>query len=186
MAGVVDPAPLVDGIIKTAPANNRDRTIKQTNLFSAYPPGSEQEKMQTLYPFWILGCTVDRMTKEAIFTENAPRAIGPYSQAVKANGFLFISGQVPIDPETEDIKEGIMLETRQVLNNIKGILENAELDFSDVVKTTVYMTDLSLFNQMNEVYSEFFKEPYPARAAIQVAALPKGVSVEIEAIALLR
>ncbi|MDH4226284.1 MAG: RidA family protein [Deltaproteobacteria bacterium] len=123
-------------------------------------------------------------SKKNVSTNGAPKAIGPYSQGVVANGFLFVSGQVALIPETgELISGGIKDETRRVLANIKAIVEAAGLKMDDVVKTTVYLTDLKKFVDMNEVYAEFFKEPYPARATVEVSALPKGVSVEIDAIA---
>lgn len=122
--------------------------------------------------------------KKAIRTDNAPAAIGPYSQAVKAGGFLFVSGQIPIDPATGEFAgEGIAAQTRQSLMNIKNILEAAGSGMDRVVKTTVLLSDIADFAGMNEVYAEFFREPYPARAAFQAAAIPKGALVEIEAIA---
>ena len=125
------------------------------------------------------------MSKQAIATPNAPAAIGPYSQAVKAEGAsINVSGQLPIDPATgafagEDIKS----QTRQSLTNIKAILEEAGAGMDAVVETTVMLTDIAEFADMNEVYAEFFQEPYPARAAFQVAALPKGSKIEIKAVA---
>jgi 2-iminobutanoate/2-iminopropanoate deaminase len=124
--------------------------------------------------------------KEIISTSNAPSAIGPYSQAVKAGNLLFISGQVPLDPATGEVVEGdITVQTRRVLDNVKAILTQAGADFSNVVKTTVFLKDMNDFAAMNAVYAEFFQEPYPARSAVQVARLPKDVLVEIEAIATL-
>ncbi|MEK7881025.1 MAG: RidA family protein [Deltaproteobacteria bacterium] len=124
------------------------------------------------------------MDKKEIKTDMAPAAIGPYSQGVRAGGFVFVSGQIPVHPKTGDIVPGgVKEETRRVLLNIKAVLEKEGLNMADVVKTTVYLTDLSLFKEMNEAYSEFFGHPYPARATIGVMALPKGVSVEIDAIA---
>ena len=125
------------------------------------------------------------MSKQAIATPNAPAAIGPYSQAVKADGAsINVSGQLPIDPATgvfagEDIKS----QTRQSLTNIKAILEEAGAGMDAVVETTVMLADIAEFADMNEVYAEFFEEPYPARAAFQVAALPKGAKIEIKAVA---
>ncbi|MBT3754714.1 MAG: RidA family protein [Candidatus Cloacimonetes bacterium] len=123
--------------------------------------------------------------KKVISTENAPKAVGPYSQAVWANDLLFISGQIPIDPETgkfvsEDIKE----QTKQVFLNLGAILIEAGLDFENIVKATVYLADMKDFAAMNEVYSSFFTKDFPARAAFQVVALPMGAKVEIEAIAM--
>ncbi len=122
--------------------------------------------------------------KRIISTDKAPQAIGPYSQAVEANGILFISGQIPIDPVTGKIVEGgIKEQTRQVLENVKAILEAAGYTLDDVVKSTVFLKDLNDFAQMNEVYAEFYNQNPPARAAFQVAKLPLDVLVEIETIA---
>ena len=122
--------------------------------------------------------------KTAIHTEHAPAAIGPYSQAVKAGNTIYVSGQLPIDPATGAFAgEDIASQTRQSLTNIKNILEAAGTDMSSVVKTTVLLADIRDFAAMNEVYGQFFAEPYPARAAFQVAAVPKGALVEIEAVA---
>lgn len=124
-----------------------------------------------------------RMKKE-IKTEKAPKAIGPYSQAIEANGFVFASGQIAIDPATGELSTGdIEEQTRLVLNNLKAVLEAAGSSFDNVVKCTVFLQDMNDFSKMNTVYGEFFKPPYPARAAVQVARLPKDVKVEIEAIA---
>lgn len=124
-----------------------------------------------------------RMKKE-IKTEKAPKAIGPYSQAIEANGFVFASGQIAIDPATGELSTGdIEEQTRLVLNNLKAVLEAAGSSFDNVVKCTVFLQDMNDFSKMNAVYGEFFKPPYPARAAVQVARLPKDVKVEIEAIA---
>ncbi|MBI5327875.1 MAG: RidA family protein [Deltaproteobacteria bacterium] len=125
------------------------------------------------------------MKKKVINTDYAPKAIGPYSQAVKANGFIFVSGQIPVDPVTSEIIKGdIGEQTRLVLKNISGILKAAGADLNDVVKTTVYLTDLKNFAHMNQIYGEFFTATFPARATIEVSSLPKGVNVEIEAIAI--
>jgi len=122
--------------------------------------------------------------KEIVNTNNAPAAIGPYSQAVKANGFLFISGQLPLDPASGMIAEGgIEAQTRQSLKNIQSILNAKGLKLEDVVKTTVFLADMNDFTAMNGVYAEFFTSDFPARAAVQVARLPKDALVEIEAIA---
>lgn len=119
-----------------------------------------------------------------IITEKAPAAIGPYSQAVEVNGFVYASGQLPLDPATGAFPEGgIKEQTRQSLLNVTAILEEAGLALSNVVKTTVYLADMGDFADMNSVYSEFFKAPYPARSAVAVKALPKGAMVEIEVIA---
>jgi 2-iminobutanoate/2-iminopropanoate deaminase len=122
--------------------------------------------------------------KKEIKTDKAPKAIGPYSQAIEANGFIFASGQIAIDPATGELKMGTIEEqTRLVLTNMKAVIEAAGSSFDKVVKCTVFLQDMNDFTQMNEVYGEFFKPPYPARAAVQVARLPKDVKVEIEAIA---
>lgn len=122
--------------------------------------------------------------KQVIHTDKAPAAIGPYSQAIQIGQLLFTSGQVPIDPETGAIVEGgIQEQARQSLNNIKAILNAAGTNMGAVVKTTVFLKDMNDFAAMNEVYAQFFQEPYPARSAVQVARLPKDVLVEIEAIA---
>ncbi len=120
---------------------------------------------------------------KAIKTEKAPAAIGPYSQAIEANGFVYASGQLPIDPATGEFPEGIQAQTRQSLTNAKAILETAGLSMKNVVKTTVLLADIADFGAMNEVYSEFFSEPYPARSAFAVKSVPKGALVEIECIA---
>ena len=115
---------------------------------------------------------------------NAPTAIGPYSQAIEANGTVYVSGQLPIDPSTGQFAEGgIQAEARQSLTNIKNILSEVGLGMQNVVKVTVLLADISNFAAVNEVYAEFFQAPYPARSAFAVAALPKGANVEIEAIA---
>lgn len=116
-------------------------------------------------------------------TTNAPKAVGPYSQAVSLNGTLYVSGQLPINPETGVMAEGIEAQTRQSLDNLGAILNAAELDYSDVVKTTVLLADIKDFAAMNAVYAEYFTQPCPARVCFQVAALPLGALVEIDAIA---
>ena len=125
--------------------------------------------------------------KTQITSPKAPAAIGPYSQAIAANGFLFISGQLPIDPTTGNFAEGGIRElTRQSLENVKSILAEAGLTLADVVKTTVFLADMSDFAAMNEVYAEYFTAPAPARSAVAVKTLPKGGLVEIEVIAACR
>jgi 2-iminobutanoate/2-iminopropanoate deaminase len=125
------------------------------------------------------------MKREITKTEKAPRAIGPYSQAVKAGEFIFCSGQIPIDPQSgEIIPGGIEEQTRQVVKNLAAVLEKAGSSLERVVKTTVFMKDLSMFAEMNKIYGEFFKEAPPARATVEVSRLPKDVLVEIEVIAL--
>lgn len=121
---------------------------------------------------------------KAISTNNAPAAIGPYSQAIEANGFIYVSGQLPIDPATGAFPEGgIKEQTRQSLLNAQAILKEAGSDLSKVVKTTVLLADIADFAAMNEVYASFFAAPYPARSAFAVRDLPKGALVEIEMIA---
>lgn len=123
---------------------------------------------------------------QAIHTENAPAAIGPYSQAVKAGDTIYVSGQLPVDPATGEFAgDDIKTQTKQSLTNIKNILEKAGAGMENVVKTTVLLADIADFAAMNEVYATFFTEPFPARAAFQVAAVPKGAKVEIEAIAVI-
>jgi 2-iminobutanoate/2-iminopropanoate deaminase len=121
---------------------------------------------------------------KAIVTNNAPAAIGPYSQAVEANGFVYVSGQLPINPSTGGFVDGgIKEQTRQSLLNAKAILNEAGLDLCNVVKTTVLLSDIADFQAMNEVYAEMFSSPFPARSAFAVRALPKNALVEIEVIA---
>ena len=125
------------------------------------------------------------MKHQVIHTDNAPKAIGPYSQAVKAGNMLFVSGQVPFVPETMEIVEGdVKAQTAQSLKNVQAILAEAGLDFSHVVKSTVFIKDMNEFAQINEVYAEFFGENKPARACVEVARLPKDVKGEIEVIAI--
>ena len=118
-----------------------------------------------------------------IETENAPKAIGTYSQAVKVNGFLFISGQIPLDPSTMELVEGIENQINQVFENINQILKADGMDFSNVVKLSVLLDDLNHFEKVNKIMDTIFSKPYPARAAYEVSKLPKGSSVEIETIA---
>jgi len=124
------------------------------------------------------------MLKKQIQTTDAPAAIGPYSQAIRAGKFIFYSGQIPLDPATGAIVEGgIEAQTGQVMTNMRAMLHASGCTFSDVVKTTIYLTDLADFATVNEIYGECFNEVPPARACVQVAALPKGAMVEIEWIA---
>lgn len=121
---------------------------------------------------------------QAIHTEKAPKAIGPYSQAIKVGNLVFASGQVPIVPATgEFVEGGIKEQTRQSLTNAKHILEEAGTDLQHVVKTTVFLSDMADFAAMNEVYAEFFSQPFPARSAVAVKTLPKNALVEVECIA---
>ncbi|HGM3505608.1 TPA: RidA family protein [Clostridioides difficile] len=126
------------------------------------------------------------MKHEVIHTNDAPAALGPYSQAIKAGNLLFISGQVPLVPETMEVVEGdVQAQTAQSLKNLKAILAESGADFSNVVKTTVFIKDMNEFGAINEVYAEYFGENKPARACVEVARLPKDVKVEIEVIAVL-
>lgn len=123
--------------------------------------------------------------RNVIATERGPKAIGPYSQAVKANGFVFVSGQIPLDPATQQLVEGgITLQTERVMENLKGIIEAAGSSLERTVKTTVYLADLGDFAAVNEVYGRYFKHDPPARATVEVARLPRDVRIEIELIAL--
>lgn len=121
--------------------------------------------------------------KEIIYAEKAPRAIGPYSQGTVLDNLIYTSGQLPIDTTTNRMVKGIKEQTKMALENLKNILEEAGSSMENVMKTTVYLSDIENFAAMNEVYSEFFTENFPARSAFQVAALPLGALVEIEAIA---
>lgn len=118
-----------------------------------------------------------------ISTDKAPAAIGPYSQALDTGNMLFISGQIPIDPQTGNMADTVEEQAKQVLTNVQNILAEAGLTMANVVKTTVFLSDLGDFAKVNEVYASFFAEPYPARSCVQVAAIPKGAKVEIETIA---
>jgi reactive intermediate/imine deaminase len=123
------------------------------------------------------------MSKQIVSTSAAPAAIGPYSQAVRAGNTLWLSGQVPLDPVTKELVQGdIETQARRVFDNIKAVLAAAGTNFDDVVKTTIFLTDLSHFAQVNKVMTEYFREPYPARSTVGVAALPRGAQVEVECI----
>lgn len=123
---------------------------------------------------------------QVIVTDKAPAAIGPYAQAVKAAGLLFCSGQIALDPASGEMVQGTVEdETRQVMKNLRGVLEAASIGFDRVVKTTIYLTDMTDFPVVNQVYGSFFTELKPARATVGVAALPRGARVEVEAVALL-
>jgi 2-iminobutanoate/2-iminopropanoate deaminase len=122
--------------------------------------------------------------KKPIFTSEAPAAIGPYSQGMRSGRFLFCSGQIPLDPKSGEIVSGdVATQTRRVLDNIAAILRTEGLSFDNVVKTTIFLTDLGDFQTVNEVYSSYFKQNPPARSTVQVSALPKGAKIEVEAIA---
>ncbi len=122
---------------------------------------------------------------KSIKSENAPKAIGPYSPAVKLGDFVYLSGMIPVDPKTNEVvADDIQVQTKQVMENIKALLAEMDLELRHVVKTTVFMTDLNEFAPMNEVYASYFKDPYPARSCVEVKALPKNVKVEIECMVL--
>lgn len=121
---------------------------------------------------------------KAVFTPNAPAAVGPYSQAIDCGDLVFLSGQIPLVPATGLVAEGgIEAQARQMFENVKAVLAEAGLSFANVVKTTVFMTDLGQFATLNGIYAEYFQAPYPARSCVEVSALPKGVLVECELIA---
>ena len=123
------------------------------------------------------------MARTSVFTDRAPKAIGPYSQAVRVGGTVYLSGQIPLDPKTGELVSGdINLEVRRVFDNLKAVAETAGDGLKDVVRVTIYLTDLGHFPKVNEVMAEYFKEPYPARVTIGVAALPRGARVEIDAV----
>jgi reactive intermediate/imine deaminase len=124
------------------------------------------------------------MTKEAVATKDAPAAIGPYSQGVRAGNLVFLSGQVPLDPATGQLVGGdIAAQTRRAMDNLAAVLKAAGCGFGDVVRTTIYLTDLTTFSAVNEAYAAYFAPPYPARATVQVSALPRGANVEIDMVA---
>lgn len=128
----------------------------------------------------------NKMSKKTISTSKAPQAIGPYSQAIQAGSFIFISGQIPIDPVSGELLSGdINSQTKRVLDNIKGVLEAIGSSLDSVVKTTIYLRNLGDFNSVNEVYGSYFKKEPPARATVEVSRLPKEAGVEIEAVAYL-
>jgi 2-iminobutanoate/2-iminopropanoate deaminase len=124
--------------------------------------------------------------KRVVQTDRAPKAIGPYSQAIQAGDFLFLSGQIPLDPRTGELVKGdVGQQTKQVLENIKGVLESQKLGMEDVVKVTIFLKNIANFNQVNEIYSTYFPTSPPARSTVEVARLPRDVEIEIEAIALI-
>ena len=126
------------------------------------------------------------MPKKIVNTEKAPKPIGPYNQAVKAGDFLFISGQIAINPQTNELIEGdVSAETKQVMENLKAIVSEADLTFAHVVKTTIFLSDMNLFSTVNEMYGSYFSGDYPARETVAVKGLPKGVHVEISMTAVL-
>jgi 2-iminobutanoate/2-iminopropanoate deaminase len=125
------------------------------------------------------------MSKKAVMTLSAPNPVGPYSQAIASGPFLFCSGQIAIDPKTNEVKASSSIpdQTKLVMENIKAVLSSNNMNFSHVVKTTIYLLDMADFANVNEVYSQYLSEPYPARSTVAVAGLPKGVRVEIEVLA---
>ena len=121
--------------------------------------------------------------KKVVETKKAPGAIRPYSQGIDIGNLIFFSGQIPLNPETGEMPEGIEAQTKQALENVKGLLESQGLDFSHVVKTTVFLDNMDDFNTVNSIYAQYFVEPYPARSAVEVGRLPKGALIEVEIIA---
>ena len=121
--------------------------------------------------------------KVKIESGNAPKAIGPYSQAVLVDDTLYVSGNIPVNPSTCDVADGIVNQSKQVFENMKAVLNEAGMDFENVVKTTAFLTDLSNFATFNEIYASYFVAPYPARSCVEVSKLPKNVLVEVECIA---
>ena len=121
--------------------------------------------------------------KNVVKTDLAPGAIGPYSQGIDLGNMIFFSGQIPLNPETGEMPEGIEAQAHQSLKNVKGLLESQGLDFSNVVKTTVFLDNMDDFAAVNAIYAQYFVEPYPARSAVEVARLPKGALIEVEVIA---
>jgi 2-iminobutanoate/2-iminopropanoate deaminase len=125
-----------------------------------------------------------RVTKQAVSSADAPKAIGPYSQAVRAGSLLFLSGQVALDPATGQLVDGdVTAQTRRAMENLGAVLEAGGLTFADVVRTTIYLADMGDFAKVNDVYGSYFTEPFPARATVQVARLPRDARVEIDAVA---
>ncbi|MCE4599329.1 MAG: RidA family protein [Desulfurococcales archaeon] len=123
------------------------------------------------------------MAREAVFTDAAPRPVGPYSQAIVVDGWIFIAGQIPLDPKSGELVEGeFRVQVRRALDNLKAIVEAAGGSMDDLVKVTVYLKDITKFDEFNQVYKEYFKSSYPARVVVEVSDLPKGAEVEVEAI----
>ena len=125
----------------------------------------------------------EEITMKKIATNKAPQAIGPYSQAIEYGGLLYTSGQIPVNPVTGEIPEGVENQAHQVFENLKNLLEAAETGFENVIKTTVFIKDMNDFAKINEIYASYFKKPYPARSCVQAARLPKDVLLEVEVIA---
>src|SRR5699024_1509915 len=122
------------------------------------------------------------MMRKEIYTEKSPAAIGPYSQAIEAGDFIYVSGQIGIDPETGDVASGIEEQTKQVMHNLQAILTEAGADFSQVIKFTIYLASMDNFATVNDIYGRYLTEPYPARATVEVSRLPKNVEIEIDAV----
>ncbi len=123
------------------------------------------------------------MNRKEIQTKAAPQAIGPYSQAIEAGGFVFVSGQIPIDPATGEVVEGIEQQTNQVMKNLQAVLEEADLTFANVAKFTIYLASMDDFATVNEEYAAYLSKPYPARATVEVSRLPKDVRIEMDVLA---
>jgi 2-iminobutanoate/2-iminopropanoate deaminase len=158
--------------------------VRRTSSTSPRNPSTALILRKIAFPwsFWHGGLI---MAKEIIATDRAPKAIGPYSQGVKAGNLIFFSGQIPLDPETgEMVGKGIAEQTERVMENIAALLEAAGLGFADVVKSTIYLTDLANFAVVNDVYGRRFQADPPARSTVEVKGLPRGAGVEIEIIAL--
>jgi 2-iminobutanoate/2-iminopropanoate deaminase len=133
---------------------------------------------------WLANADISRMEKQIINTGNAPAPIGPYNQAVRSGNLLFISGQICLDPATGELKnKDLQEETHQVMHNLKSILQEAGGSFSNVVKTSIFLTDMNRFSEVNEIYGRYFSDAFPARETVQVSALPRFVNVEISMIA---
>jgi 2-iminobutanoate/2-iminopropanoate deaminase len=133
---------------------------------------------------WLANADISRMEKQIINTGNAPAPIGPYNQAVRSGNLLFISGQICLDPATGELKnKDLQEETHQVMHNLKAILQEAGGSFSNVVKTSIFLTDMNRFSEVNEIYGKYFSDAFPARETVQVSALPRFVNVEISMIA---
>jgi 2-iminobutanoate/2-iminopropanoate deaminase len=122
--------------------------------------------------------------KKAYFTEKAPKPVGPYSQVVQAGSFLFLAGQIPLTSENKMLDGDVSAQARQVLNNLKSVLEQAGSNMNQIVKTTIFLADLADFDAVNKIYAEYFQEPYPARSTVEASKLPKGARLEIDAIAI--
>ncbi len=122
--------------------------------------------------------------KKEIISKNAPKAIGPYSQGIETDNFVFLSGQIGINAEGEVVEGGTLKEFEQIMENIKAILKEVGLDLSSIVKTTIFLKNISDFNQVNESYKKYFTNPYPARSTVEVASLPKNLNIEVEIIAI--